>query len=419
MNKLDQTTALSPQPDQSLGADRQWSCLTGLYLLTGEGTLARFDHDGELIAEPELSAGLSFRLGAVIDQYRSGAADDMSLALVTVPEIDQGWDTGTMVLGDRLLNELFQVERNGGGAPATGACTNRTRALYHGMEMVLSSHRDGRSSLPRFCPVLFAPEVNGAALRERYGVDIIDERGVFEVLDLCATFASSSRLPDELPAMVRRMRQAQADVAAAGRRRGCATGSAGDSALGMPARTALAVVAQRGEESPVAQADAAFDLCFSEGEAVTGWLLEWFSPFNELTDTQREIIAGYETIRTVTSGSRLVEQGSTDDVCIYLVEGILELRALDGPTMRIAGGTRRSRLPISVLTPHVYTVTAVTNASVIVFSQRLIRKITEVTRTYSSVDRLRDADVSTAAISNGMQAAYLSRATIKPSRCDL
>ncbi|MGA8259447.1 MAG: cyclic nucleotide-binding domain-containing protein [Arenicellales bacterium] len=418
MSKFDQTMALALQPDESRGADRRWSCLAGLYLLTGEGKLVRFDRDGELIAEPELSAGLSFRLRAVIDQYRSGAADDMSLALVSVTEFDQGWDAGTMVLGDRLLNESLPVEANGGAAPASRARRNRTRAVYQGMELVLSSLRDGASALPRFCPVLFVPEVNGAALRERYGVDIIDERGVFEVLDLCAAFASNSRLPDELPAMVQHMRHAQADIASASRRRR-ATGSAGDSASGRPARTALAVAAQRSEGSPVTEADAGFDICFSEGDAVTGWLLEWFSPFNELTDTQREIIAGYETIRTVASGSRLVEQGSTDDVCIYLVEGILELQALDGPGMRVAGGTRRSRLPISVLTPHVYTVTAVTNASVIVFSQRLIRRITEVTRTYSSVDRLPDVDVSTAAISNGMQAAYLNRATIKPSRHDL
>ncbi|MDZ7842374.1 MAG: cyclic nucleotide-binding domain-containing protein [Gammaproteobacteria bacterium] len=151
------------------------------------------------------------------------------------------------------------------------------------------------------------------------------------------------------------------------------------------------------------------DSCFNEGDAVTGWLLEWFSPFNELTDTQREIIAGYETIRKAAGGTRLIEQGSRNDICIYLVEGSLTLTGPDEGTMVIRAGTRRSRLPISVLTPHVYGVTAATDVSVIVFSQQLVRRIIEISTTYTSTGPGRYAEASTAAISNGAQALYLNR----------
>lgn len=152
-----------------------------------------------------------------------------------------------------------------------------------------------------------------------------------------------------------------------------------------------------------------YDSCFNDGDAVTGWLLEWFSPFNELTDTQREIIAGYETIRKAAGGTRLIEQGSRDDICIYLVEGSLALTGPDGGPMVIKAGTRRSRLPISVLTPHAYGVTAATDVSVIAFSQKLIRRVIEISTTYTSTGPGRDADLSTAAISNGAQALYLNR----------
>lgn len=151
------------------------------------------------------------------------------------------------------------------------------------------------------------------------------------------------------------------------------------------------------------------DSCFNEGDAVTGWLLEWFSPFNELTDTQREIIAGYETIRKAAGGTRLIEQGSREDTCIYLVEGSLTLTGPDGGTMVIKAGTRRSRLPISVLSPHVYGVTAATDVSVIAFSQTLVRRVIEISTTYTSTGPGRDADASTAAISNGAQALYLNQ----------
>lgn len=149
--------------------------------------------------------------------------------------------------------------------------------------------------------------------------------------------------------------------------------------------------------------------CFNDGDAVTGWLLEWFSPFNELTDTQREILAGYETIRKAAGGTQLIEQGSLDDICIYLIEGSLVLEGPDGGTMVIKAGTRRSRLPISVLTPHVYGVNAATDVSVIAFSQKLVRRIIEISTTYTSTGPGRDADASTAAISNGAQALYLNR----------
>jgi hypothetical protein len=149
--------------------------------------------------------------------------------------------------------------------------------------------------------------------------------------------------------------------------------------------------------------------CFNEGDAVTGWLLEWFSPFNELTDTQREIIAGYETIRKAAGGTRLIEQGSWEDICIYLVEGSLTLTGPDGGTMLIKAGTRRSRLPISILAPHVYGVAAATDVSVIAFSQKLVRKVIEISTTYTSTGPGRNGDASTAAISNGAQALYLNR----------
>lgn len=152
------------------------------------------------------------------------------------------------------------------------------------------------------------------------------------------------------------------------------------------------------------------DSCFNDGDPVTGWLLETFSPFNELTDTQRDIIAGYEAIRKAASGTRLIEQGSRDDICIYLVEGALALTAPDGGTMVVKAGTRRSRLPISLLTPHVYGVTAMTNVSVIAFSQQLVRRVIEITTTYTSVDPAEAPEATTTAISNSVQALYLNPA---------
>jgi len=383
---------------------QQWdasnqSCLAGLYLLTNEGTLARFDSTGAVVLEPDLSAKLAFRLRAVLNQYRSGAVEDLTIGLVVDPGLDLRWGTGTMVFGDRLLNELFDAGRVAGMPLTLYERSNKTKTIVQGMELVLNKRKLHRSSAQYFCPVLFIPEVDNMILCERYGVDFVNDQGLYEVLDLAAPFASNKQLPDELLDMVRHMHRTQAEIAAASRRRLYQEDPMDEHGF-ESASPMLSMLP--------GDVDPGTDTCFKEGDAVTGWLLEWFSPFNELTDTQRDIVAGYEAIRKVKAGTRLVEQGSNEDACIYLVEGTLDLEGADGRSMRITGGTRRSRLPISVLTPHAYTITAVTDASFIVFSQKLIRMITEITRTYSTVDPGFEVESSTTAISNGMQAAYLN-----------
>lgn len=109
----------------------------------------------------------------------------------------------------------------------------------------------------------------------------------------------------------------------------------------------------------------------------------------------------------------MIERGTRDEICIYLVEGTLALTAMDGATMQVSGGTRRSRLPISVLSPNAFDVVAATDVSVIVFNSRLIDKINEITRTYTSVESGSGPKPATADISNGAQAVYLRHASVK------
>jgi len=215
---------------------------------------------------------------------------------------------------------------------------------------------------------------------------------VYEVLNLAALLPCGARAQPALQEMLERMREF------------CNEGN-------VPPEAAAPLAAPRPGGSLSRRMTAA-DTCFADGDPVTGWLLEWFSPFNELSDTQRDIIAGYEIIRRAPAGTRLLCRGEEDDRCIYVVEGELSLVTPDGGNMQIRGGTRRSRLPISVLSPHVYDVTAATDVSIIVFSQTLVRQIIDITRTYTGIDSPHPGLDSTAAISNGVQSLYLSHAQL-------
>jgi len=398
---LKQQMAPVPCIDERAGLESGRSLLAGLYLLTGQGTLGRFDAAGELAVDGQMTENLSFRLQAVLDQYRSGAVEGLTLGLVADTEPGQQGNTDTLIFSERIADGLYDAAGEAGGPASPLEGSNRSTALCQGMELLLNGHALLRGAEPVVCPVLFVPEVDGETLRERYGIEFAVNRDLYEVLDLHAPFASSRRAPDELLGMIQNMRAALRDAASPG----VAEGLEGGPGVGIDPISRYCVEAAL--EPP-------HDSCFNNGDAVTGWLLESFSPFNELTDTQREIIAGYETIRKAGSGTRLIEQGSRDDICIYLLEGTLALRGPDGSRMVIKAGTRRARLPISVLSPHVYEVTAVTDVSIIAFGQALIRRIIEISTTYTGVDPRGKPEVSTAAISNGLQAQYLSR--VYPSR---
>jgi len=386
MTVLKQRMAPVVSMDARVGDESRRPCLAGLYLLTTQGGLARFDDNGDLLIEWELNESLAFRLQSVLQQYRSGAAESLSLALVADSEVDPQWNTGTLMLGARARRELCG-ERVNDGETALERLDPGAMTVRQGMGLLLG----GAVDPPQFCPVLFPAEVGSEFLHERYGIDCAVDRELFEVLDLAMPFASNGAMPEDLLAMVSSMRR-----------------NVDGAATTEPAANRM----ESWLEPPT-------DSYFDNGDAVTGWLLESFSPFNVLTDTQREIIAGYETIHKAESGARLIERGSRDDLCIYLVEGALSLTGPDGATMLVKAGTPRARLPISVLTPHVYDVTAVSDVSIIVFSQKLVRRIIDITTTYTSVGSRQELDASTSAISNGVQGLYLSRdypARLNPSR---
>jgi CRP-like cAMP-binding protein len=114
------------------------------------------------------------------------------------------------------------------------------------------------------------------------------------------------------------------------------------------------------------------------------WLLARFSPFINLDDLQRQFVARGHTIRKKPAGVTLIELGSKEDITLYLIDGTLELEAFDGRTFKIVGGTYRAYLPVSQLRPHAYTVRAVTDVSVILVSQDMVREINRIATTYKS-----------------------------------
>jgi len=110
--------------------------------------------------------------------------------------------------------------------------------------------------------------------------------------------------------------------------------------------------------------------------------LAWLAPFDELGDSLRRVVSRDARIAAVAAGTCLIDHGSMNDVAIYVLDGILELQAPDGRKSNLVAGTHEARFPVSLLRPHAYTVTTVTDASVIRLSQDTVRQMIRVAAAY-------------------------------------
>jgi len=407
-------------PVQSRGAC-DWvlpntSVLRGLYMLTREGNLARIDAWGKQILIENLDSALRSQLPVVLEYYLSGVHEGVNLGLIADARVKSSVGGIRLIFSNWLLNELFSTGR-GSGLPLTVyERRNKVKSLFQGMELLLHKQRQLDGGCPHYCPVLIESEPRIEVLRERYEFEIAVDVPLYEVLDLSASVTGSARLRRELMRMNWNMRSAQMELSARGP--GPHGGLASPEVSRHDASLPAVIHAMGPQDRRDPKLPPVSDTYFESGDPVSSWLLEWFTPFNELTDTQRDIIAGYETIDKAQAGSTLIERGSSDEVCIYLVEGSLELTAADGSRMRVDGGTRRSRLPISMLSPHEFDVMAITDVSVITFNKMLINKVNEITRTYTSIGTRGVRNADTGDLSNSAQAIYLHHVGMKWSMKD-
>ncbi|MFT4562106.1 MAG: HD-like signal output (HDOD) protein [Gammaproteobacteria bacterium] len=83
-----------------------------------------------------------------------------------------------------------------------------------------------------------------------------------------------------------------------------------------------------------------------------------FEPFRELEDDQIIILSSKSNVEHASAKFCLFERDATDHWVICLIEGTVELVAMDGATKLIEGGSEQARRPLAQLKPRKYTATA-------------------------------------------------------------
>lgn len=376
----DQNPAGTPSGSRPIPGPAQLPGIEGFYVVTAEGRLGRYDAGGRFVIEQSLTDSLRGQIDTLLEQYRTGGADRLAVGLVSGLGPSKPWRCASLVIGDNALRDVFRTSADPHAPLTAFQKRNKIKSVFQGMELVLDTRKTSQPEQPRFCPVLFAPEVSSRILGERYGIDYVDARNTLEVLDLMAPFSPEEQRHPSFSAMVIEMRQAQITPEMRRSPELMLVEEVGPSASpGTSSRPG-----QPGDDSsrtPWEDLPEQRNMGFSDGDPVPYWLLAWFAPFNELNDMQKQLLARGHRVVKRPAGTLLIEKGSEEDVSIYLIEGTLELEAYDGRRTTITGGTRRAHLPISQLRPHAYTVTAATEVSLIRFGQQMLRDVTRATST--------------------------------------
>lgn len=349
--------------------------IEGFYVLGAERNLGRFGADGRFHPEPELTRELEKAIRSLAQRYHAGDIDGLAVGLVTAGGKDRPWRCASLVLAESVLREVFKTGDEDERPLTDFQQRNRTRSLFQGMEMILSARDPVRPEYPRYCPVLYAPDVSAEVLRRRYGVDQVEAGEVLEVLDLLASLPPEQRHARVFSRMALEVLRTR--IAPEMR-------SSPELMVAAGANPGIEVLRPAGDQPPWLDEDEDRNVEFREGDAVPYWLLGRFSPFNQLNDLQRQFIARGLTISRRPAGTVFVERGSQDDVSVCLVQGTVTLEAFDGRTMRVIGGTKRAQIPISQLRPHAFTVRADTDVTVLLVSQSMVRKVTRIVTTYSN-----------------------------------
>lgn len=111
----------------------------------------------------------------------------------------------------------------------------------------------------------------------------------------------------------------------------------------------------------------------------------WRDPSYGFSNSIYQLVTRRQRTTSRPAGTVLITRGSFADHSIYLVEGTVRIEAYDGKMFEVAAGTRDARFPISVLRPHAYKVTAVSDVSVIPLSRQMIDELTRIVASHGSV----------------------------------
>lgn len=103
--------------------------------------------------------------------------------------------------------------------------------------------------------------------------------------------------------------------------------------------------------------------------------LEFFAPFQQLTENQLILLASHSDLRLANKGEALVHDGDGDDNAFFLLRGKVKLSDKDGNKKVVEGGTPESQIPLTRLQEKEIDSTCLTSVKYVVISVDSIKTL--------------------------------------------
>lgn len=371
--------------------DNMLSSVSGCYFLTPEGKLGYHDDRGQWVPDIELNRAFgSFNLGFIQSYLREPDAGQENgpprVAVICSPPERKKWNSATLILKTPALKGLFRVI----GAKPNDELTefqkrNREMSVFRGMELLLEYRLETFPGLPIYCPVLFDHSTTldrYAASFGRVPTDADTATPVIEVLNLLSVIPTKRRGSTAVSELIRRIHQRVVNK----HMRNDPGFAVVDDAAGEycpidPLVKDTEAPAPKGSWPPIAPVrEPVGDVSSKSAPEITVYelpptsavgiekllhpvapeLLRQFDPLCDLDKQQLTSLTSYCRLYRASPGVRLLKRGSQDDNTIFLVQGEVELKAVDGARRSIKAGTPEARRPIAQLKPRLYRVKTVT-----------------------------------------------------------
>ena len=359
--------------------------LAGFYVLSHEGQLGKYDHEGKFIVDAQLTQVFGSYSAQYLKSYLPNPdQDSFRLAIVYHAPEKRPWNSETFFLEESVLRRLYPLS-----GPVKTELTvfqkrNREKSIFRGMETLLDYKDVTTPETPVFCPVLYDRDTylgEHLGVLDRKEMDSDRTTPVVEVLNLLAMVPVGRRHTEEIIGLKKKLYEAAVNKSA----RKSSDLSLIESirshaATGLVTSDVYADVDKRADRSVTLDSIAARTnagssasrldepyLAKNIGKSLEGKPrpadpdnLRVFNKFRDMGMDKLVAIASKSLVYCVPAGIRLLERGTNDSWNLYLLDGRVEMVAADGATKCIDGGADTAKNPVASLKPRMYSVNTVT-----------------------------------------------------------
>ena len=355
--------------------------LTGLYMLTDDGSLGAVDDNNVLALDEALSKAFQLHNRRFFEMYAADPDGGLRLAVLYRSAAAKAWGSDTLVLEESVVRDLYPIAGRGGDALTSFQQKNREKSIYRGMELLLDCRKESDPRAPIYCPILYD---RGTVLGQYPTLlgrtpSVAESRlPVIEVLNLVGTIPIGRRdvaavhtlmqtLRDRL--IRKDMRHSSLSIAERIAPTPMPDSVGGGYQADRRAERDLSLPTGGGSWAGTIGNVAAVDsspshmkrwLTQPQGKA-DAKLLQSFTVLRDLSADVLNALASQLLIHAAPAGAQLLNRDTTDEWNMYLIEGSVALEPADGTRLFINGGSDKAATAIASLKPRKYTVTTVTS----------------------------------------------------------